>query len=119
MNLEDRRRVDEIFRSLIQKKERVMSPASLANLRSQKSHWRNLPSKAIRVPEKFADQLLATAREWDRDNLEKEERPIDKKEREEIVRVLNECLAIPANKGGGIKKRLRALLIALEEGMYL
>ena len=119
MNLEGRRKVDEIFRSLAPKKERTMTAASLANLRSIKPKWKNMPSKPIRVPEKFADQLLAIAREWDEDNFEKEESVIDKKEREEIMAIIDECLAIPANKGGGIKKKLRALRISLQDKIHV
>jgi len=38
---------------------------SLANLGTKKSAWRHTPTKAVRVPQIFADLLLETAKEWD------------------------------------------------------
>jgi hypothetical protein len=35
------------------------------NLNHFKPKWKNTPTKTIRVPEKFADELLAIARQFD------------------------------------------------------
>ncbi len=44
------------------------------NLRKEPPKWKHLPTKAIRVPEVFADQLLRSARQLD-DNQDTERTP--------------------------------------------
>lgn len=36
-----------------------------------KPTWNNVPTKLIRIPEIFSDELLRLAREWDSQNLER------------------------------------------------
>ena len=50
---------------------------SPSNLRKEPPKWKNLPTKAIRVPEIFADRLLASARQLDTADTERTPEQID------------------------------------------
>lgn len=102
------------------------------NLRKEPPKWKHLPTKAIRVPEAFADHLLASARQLDTGDTERtpeqvdsppglelantERTPgLDSKKLRQARSILTKALKLRANCGGAIKDEIREALELLSE----
>lgn len=67
--------------------------------------WNNTPTRAIRVPDLFADELLAIARSRDNGGEEAGGDGVS-----EAIALLEEALTLRANAGGAIKQKIREAL---------
>jgi hypothetical protein len=101
-------------------------------LRKEPAKWKHLPTKAIRVPEVFADRLLAIASQMDTNEctleLEPEylisskgltkksnERTLKKSDYATIVEILTAALGLKADGTEAIKAEIRKALKLIEE----
>lgn len=83
---------------------------SLANLRPEKKSWNHSPTKAIRVPEQFADRLLEIAKEID-------SKVYTEPQNSDFVQaliILENSLSMKANNGSAIKREIRESLGLLQ-----
>ena len=99
--------IKDILMYLHVHKERKVSNKSLENLTVQKPSWNNLPTKAIRIPKIFADQILEVTRLLDSNQSIESEIPVSNKNTEQAISILEQSLKLPANKGGAIKNEIR------------
>ena len=106
---------NRIWRYLQPIRERKMSEVSLNNLRKEKPKWNNLPTKAIRIPEIFADQLVAIARMLDNEDVPNVEIELDSKDMNEAINILKKTLTMKANNGSAIKRENRKVIAILEK----
>jgi len=84
----------------------------LNNLKPFKPKWKNTPTKAIRVPEKIADQLLEIAKRLD-DNQEIDNSNnsiVQVKLREIIAKIDNEEKGYKRNSSGQLIKDIKSIL---------
>ena len=101
-------------------------------LRKEPAKWKHLPTKAIRIPEVFADRLLAIASKMDTNEctleLEPEhlissrgltkksnERTFDYSDTAKIVEILTAALGLKADDPEAIKAEIRKALKLIEE----
>lgn len=107
MSNSDFKTIADILMYLHVPKKRKISDVSLDNLITQKTNWNNLPTKAIRVPEKFADQILEIAKFLDSNKPINPKIPTDRENVVQAISILEKSLKLPANKGGAIKSEIR------------
>lgn len=75
--------------------------------------YQNQPTKTIRVPEAFADELIQFAQRLDSgESVSLHQRPKNEARAREI---LNNALTLKANAGGAIKAKIREALILMSE----
>jgi hypothetical protein len=101
-------------------------------LRKEPAKWKHLPTKAIRIPEVFADRLLAIASKLDASEctteLEPEsfissrglkkksnERTVDYSDTAKIVEILTAALGLKADDPEAIQAEIRKALKLIEE----
>jgi hypothetical protein len=88
---------------------------SLANLITEKPKWNNLPTKAIRVPEKFAKILLKEAKNLDMGESSQSTSTSIK----EAYNILSASLDMKANNGSAIKREIRKALELIKSDIEL
>ena len=111
--------MNDVWKHLYSDKGRKVSQNSLNNLVTEKPKWKNLPTKAIRVPEIFSDKLIEVARIWDRENSIKRNTDYSNKDMEQAISILKKSLKLPANRGGAIKQEIREAIRLLQaEGKH-
>lgn len=74
------------------------------------SKWVNKPVKVYRLPEPIADDVLTYAHRLDRGESDRNT------ELDTAIELLTQSLALPANKGGAIKQRVKEALKILAKG---
>lgn len=107
------RKVREIVNDY--KPKQGVSEVSLKNLVTEKPKWINLPTKAIRIPEIFANRLLSIARHWDNQSQETIDTQINSENIEEAIVILRNSLNMKANNGSAIKREIRKALELLNQ----
>ena len=107
--------MNDVWKHLYPDKERKVSQNSLNNLVTEKPKWKNLPTKAIRVPEIFANKLVETARIWDRGNSIKRNTNYSNKNMEQAISILEQSLKMKPNNGSAIKREIREALKLLKQ----
>ena len=106
--------INDVWRHLYPLKDRKVSEKSLKNLVTEKPKWKNLPTKAIRIPEVFADKLVEVAKIWDEGNPITNDASIEDKDMKQAISILKKSLKLPANKGGAIKQEIREAIRLLQ-----
>lgn len=97
------------------RRNKIMRTTSLSNLVAQKTNWKNLPTKAIRVPKCFASKLVEIAKMWDENNSISSDINYNNESMKQAISILEQSLKLPANKGGAIKKEIKKVLALLEK----
>ena len=111
--------MNDVWRHLYPIKDRKVSKKSLDNLITEKPKWKNLPTKAIRIPEVFSDKLIEVARIWDREESIDRDTDYSNKDMEQAISILKKSLKLPANRGGAIKQEIREAIRLLQaEGKH-
>lgn len=98
-------------------RKKQIAEKSLNNLISQKTSWKNLPTKVIRIPEIMADDLLAIAKEKDSNDIHSLKNTYKDKDVQQVISILQKSLKLPANKGGAIKKEIKEAIKLLNKNI--
>ena len=111
--------MNDVWKHLYPDRDRKVSQNSLNNLVTEKPKWKNLPTKAIRIPEIFADKLIELAKVWDREESIDRDTDYSNKNMEKAISILKKSLKLPANRGGAIKQEIREAIRLLQaEGKH-
>ncbi len=73
-----------------------------------------MPTKAIRIPEVFADKLIEIAKIWDREESIDRDTDYSNKYMKQAISILEQSLKLPANRGGAIKQEIREAIRLLQ-----
>lgn len=107
--------INDVWRHIYPIKERKVSQNSISNLVVEKPKWKNLPTKPIRVPAKFINEITKFAKILDEGIEITTYQPTEGKDMEQAIGILEKSLKLKPNNGSAIKREIKQALTLLKK----